>query len=213
MLDVNLHNPRGLLPDSLADRLAELSPSGYLLVIRMGFFFPVYEQNTMPEKWADRYVSRGYMVSDPALAWCYANTGAIRWSEIDVDDPREVLAQAALCGLKHGAAVSCLGSGEPAQRSFGSFARSDREFNGDELSELSALLVSLHDHFTPPTNLTPAELEALRMVKNGLLMKEIANFLGVTEAAVKQRLKGAKLKLGAKNGTHAATMATSFGLI
>ena len=51
------------------------------------------------------------------------------------------------------------------------------------------------------------------MVKDGLLMKEIADLLGVSEGAVKQRLKNAKLKLGAKTGTHAATMATSFGLI
>lgn len=51
----------------------------------------------------------------------------------------------------------------------------------------------------PPTNLTKAELEALRMVKDGLLVKEIANILGVSEGAVKQRLRNAKSKLGAKN--------------
>ncbi|KMW60742.1 hypothetical protein AIOL_000907 [Candidatus Rhodobacter oscarellae] len=51
------------------------------------------------------------------------------------------------------------------------------------------------------------------MVKDGLLMKEVANLLGVTEGAVKQRLKSAKSKLGAKTGTHAATRATTFGLI
>jgi LuxR family transcriptional regulator len=61
--------------------------------------------------------------------------------------------------------------------------------------------------------LTRAELEALRMVKDGLLVKEIAGILGVTEGAVKQRLKNAKLKLGAKTSTQAATMASDFGLV
>jgi len=81
------------------------------------------------------------------------------------------------------------------------------------LVELAELVEDIHIEMVPPTNLTAAELEALRMVKNGLLMKEIANLLGVTEGAVKQRLKNAKTKLGAKTSTHAATKATSFGLI
>ncbi len=74
-------------------------------------------------------------------------------------------------------------------------------------------LLTLHQQMVPPTNLTRAELEALGMVKNGLLMKEIADLLGVSEGAVKQRLKNAKTKLKAKTSTHAATMATTFGLI
>ena len=65
----------------------------------------------------------------------------------------------------------------------------------------------------PPSNLTMAELEALRMVKNGLLLKQIAAQLGVSDGAVKQRLKNARLKLNAKTGTQAASMATAYGLI
>ena len=71
----------------------------------------------------------------------------------------------------------------------------------------------MHAAMAPPTNLTVAELEALRMVENGLLVKEIANALGVTDGAIKLRLKGAKAKLRAKTGSQAVSMARSFRLI
>jgi LuxR family transcriptional regulator len=71
----------------------------------------------------------------------------------------------------------------------------------------------LHAEKAPPSNLTLAELEALRMVRDGLRVKQIALELGVSEGAVKQRLKNAKLKLGAQTGAQAAAMASEFGLI
>ncbi len=194
-------------------RLNELCPEGFLVAIRMGFFFPVYEENTLPKKWSERYTARGYMVADPVLHWCYHNNGIERWSALGVDDPRDVLGQAKLHGLAFGAAASCVDPDNSSPRSFGTFARGDREFTDSELIELHDLLEDIHIEMVPPTNLTKAELEALRMVKNGLLMKEIANLLGVSEGAVKQRLKNAKTKLRSKTGTQAAALATSFGLI
>ena len=70
-----------------------------------------------------------------------------------------------------------------------------------------------HAALSPPTNLTEAELEALRMARGGMLLKEIAHQLGVSEGAIKQRLKSAKVKLDARNSTHAIAKATQFGLI
>jgi len=199
--------------DGKINRLSDLCPGGFLVAIRMGFFFPVYEKNLLPAKWAERYSSRGYMVADPVLRWCYENTGTKRWSGITYDDPRGVMTQARLHGLKFGLAASCVDPDDATQRSFGTFIQNDREFTDQEIVEISELLEDVHIELLPPKNLTKAELEALRMVKNGLLMKEIANLLGVSEGAVKLRLKNAKAKLRAKTSTHAATMATSFGLI
>ncbi len=194
-------------------RMSDLGSGGFLIAIRMGFFFPVFETNTFPEKWSERYTARGYMVADPVLRWCYDNVGATRWSAMNLEDPRGVMEQARLYGLEYGVAVSCIDPSSRSQRSFGSFARSDREFPEAEIVELAEMVEDIHIEMVPPTNLTAAELEALRMVKNGLLMKEIANLLGVTEGAVKQRLKNAKTKLRAKTSTQAATLATTFGLI
>ena len=194
-------------------KLESLSPTGYFLALRMGFVFPVFEKKTLPSKWIDRYTSLGLVLSDPVMHWMYQNIGATRWSEIRLDDPREVLTLARQYGLNYGVAVCVADPGDATQRSFGSFTRDDREFTDDEIVELTGVLARMHRMMVPPKNLTKAELEALRMVKNGLLMKEIANLLGVTEGAVKQRLKNAKTKLKAKTSTHAATMATTFGLI
>jgi LuxR family transcriptional regulator len=190
-----------------------LSPAGHYLALRVGFAFPMFEQYTLPPKWVEEYLSRGLLMSDPVMRWMFENVGAKRWSGIQLDDPRCVLARSAQHGLRFGVAICCTDPTPSGQRSFGSFAREDREFSDREIEVLHAALSELHNSLLPPKNLTDAELEALRMVKNGLLMKEIANTLGVTEGAVKQRLKNAKLKLNAKTSTHAATMATTFGLI
>lgn len=191
----------------------DLAPAGFYIALRVGFAYPMLERNALPEGWVAHYTARGLMLKDPVMHWVYANTGAARWSEIALPDPGDVLGDARRFGLRFGVAVSHLDAGDGGQRSFGTFARSEREFTADEISRLSGALAQLHRAHTPPRSLTRAELEALRMVKDGLLMKEIANLLGVSEGAVKQRLKNAKAKLNAKTGTHAAALATEFGLI
>ena len=78
---------------------------------------------------------------------------------------------------------------------------------------MSTSLVAAHQAHAQPKNLTAAELETLGLVKNGLLMKEIACILCVSESAIKQRLKNARLKLNAKTGSQAAARATMLGMI
>lgn len=195
------------------DLFAALAPAGYFFTLRISFAVPLYEQNRLPAEWRETFSQRGYVMADPVMNWLYASEGATRWSEIDFPDPRGIMDHAAEYGLKYGVAVSYFDRGSHGERSFGSFARSDREFEDGEIRALQQNLKALHDSLTPPATLTKAELEALGMIKNGLLMKEIANLLGVSEGAVKQRLKNAKTKLKAKTSTHAATMATTYGMI
>jgi LuxR family transcriptional regulator, quorum-sensing system regulator SdiA len=190
-----------------------LAPAGYYIALRIGFAFPLEEVNALPAAWVERYTRAGHMLADPVMRWLYTNSGAIRWSEINLPDPQGVLEEAAEHGLRFGAAISCTGRGRDGQRSLGSFARSDREFTDDELRLLREVLQHLHDAKAPPTGLTDAELEALRMVRDGLLVKEIAARLNISEGAVKLRLRNARRKLGAKTGAHAASMAQAHGLI
>jgi len=51
------------------------------------------------------------------------------------------------------------------------------------------------------------------MIKHGKRIKQIAHELGVSEGAIKQRLKNAKLKLDAKTGPQAAALASQYNLI
>lgn len=194
-------------------RFQDLAPAGYHLAVRVGFAFPELEHNALPLAWIHRYTRDGLMLYDPVIRWIYANTGSIRWSSIELDDPRGVIELAEDHGLKFGVAVSVFDSDNLGLRTFGTFARADREFSDSEILELEAKLSALHHASSPPEDLTNAELETLRLIRDGLLMKEVAFELGITESAVKQRLRNAKSKLDARTTAQAVTQATQFGLI
>lgn len=193
--------------------IQSLAPAGHYIALRIGFAFPVEEINSLPLDWVDHYTKNRYMLFDPIIRWAYSSVGALRWSDIPIDDPRRIILQAQTFGLCYGAAISVFDGNAAGKRSFGYFARSDRDYSDLEINLLHAYVKRRHAEMAPPTNLTMAELEALGMVKDGKRLKEIAFDLGVTEGAVKQRLKNAKTKLGAKTGTQAAALASQYGLI
>lgn len=202
------------------EKVKALAPAGHHIALRMGFVFPAEEHNGMPAEWVRHYTARGFMMQDPVLRWAYAEAGSTRWSALADHDPFGILDQARGFGLTFGVAISHRDPPEPGApaseqgtRSFGSFARSDREFETDEIAVLERIIVQRHVELSPPTNLTDAELEALSMARNGLMLKEIAFNLGVSEGAIKQRMKSAKVKLDARNSTHAITKASQYGLI
>lgn len=190
-----------------------LAPAGHYIALRIGFAFPVEQVNALPPEWVDHYTQNRYMLFDPIIRWAYGNVGMARWGELAEEDPRKVIAQAQTFGLRYGAVISVYDGNAEGQRSFGSFARSDREFTELEMRVLQAYVSRRHFEMAPPKNLTMAELEALGMVRDGKRLKQVAHELGVSEGAVKQRLKNAKLKLGAKTGSQAAAMAAQYGLI
>jgi LuxR family transcriptional regulator len=193
--------------------IQSLAPAGHYIALRIGFAFPVEEINSLPLDWVDHYTKNRYMLFDPIIRWAYSSVGALRWSDIPIDDPRRIILQAQTFGLCYGAAISVFDGNAAGKRSFGYFARSDRDYSDLEINLLHAYVKRRHAEMAPPTNLTMAELEALGMVKDGKRLKEIAFDLGVTEGAVKQRLKNAKTKLRAKTGTQAAALASQYGLI
>lgn len=190
-----------------------IAPAGHYIALRIGFAFPVEEVNALPAEWVEHYTKNRFMLFDPVIRWAYANVGMQRWGDLLGDDPRKVFAKAKNYGLRFGAVISVFDGNAEGQRSFGSFARTDREFTDLEMRVLQAYVSRRHFEMAPPKNLTMAELEALGMVRDGQRLKEVAHALGVTEGAVKQRLKNAKLKLGAKTGSQAAAMAAQYGLI
>lgn len=195
------------------DDVSALATTGYYIALRVGFAFPLEEVNALPQPWVDHYTRLRFMLQDPVIRWIYTNTGAVSWSKIDLPDPMRVLDQAQTFGLRYGVAVSCYDDNSDGQRSFGHFARPDREFTAEETQALYDYVLMRHHAKAPPTNLTTAELEALSMVRDGMRLKQIAHDLGVSEGAVKQRLKNAKMKLGAQTSAQAAAMVKEFGLI
>jgi LuxR family transcriptional regulator, quorum-sensing system regulator SdiA len=190
-----------------------LAPAGHYIAIRLGFAFPIVEQNCLPEPWIREYTISGLAVHDPAMVWAHQNEGFVRTHELAGSDSQGVLELAKAHGLTFGAVVCCREPNDAGERSFGFFYRSDREHTVEEMQELHAGLLAMHRAYARPKNLTNAELATLNLVKNGLLMKEIASALGVSESAIKQRLRNARLKLNAKTGSQAAARATMLGMI
>ena len=192
---------------------SEFAPAGFYLAVRVGFAFPEHERNELPLGWVYAYTHNALMLYDPVTRWMYENVGFVRWNEIGLDDPRGVLALAAEHGLKHGAAICVLDADSPGVRTFGSFARSDREFKTDEMEFLHQRLAELHRPEPLQNSLTEIEIEALQLIRDGHLTKQIAYDLGISESAVKQRIRNAKKKLRAKTSTHAVTLAERKGLL
>ncbi len=199
--------------DPLALDVRAIAGSGFYLALRVSYAFPVEEVNELPKAWVDQYTRSGFLMADPVIRWVHGSEGFCRWSELPISDPRQVLVAAREHGLEFGAAVSHVGPEGDGLRSFGCFARSDREFTDEEMQLLLSHVRARHDAMAPPRNITAAEIEALRLIKEGQRLKQIAHQLGVTEGAVKQRLKNARLKLSAKTGAEAISRATAFGLI
>lgn len=195
------------------DAFEALAPAGYYLAIRVGFAFPTIEHNRLPASWVREYTVSGLIVHDPTMSWAYQNCGVARWSELVPNDAQGVLELAKYHGLNYGAVASWIDEDDASQRTFGLFCRADREYRSAELGLLEDLLCSAHKACAKPQNLTVAELETLNLVKNGFLMKEMACVLGVSESAIKQRLKSARLKLHAKTGSQAAATAVMLGMI
>lgn len=193
--------------------IGALAPGGHYLALRLGFVFPLEEVNELPPLWVEEYTRQGYAPFDPLIRWAYGEVGACRWSEVTQPDHRGVLARARAHGLRFGCVVSVVDPAPGTQRSFGTFAHPEREFTAEEMAQLGQYLQTRHDAMRPPRNITDAEVEALRLVKEGQRLKQIAWQLGVTEGAVKQRLKNARLKLNAKTGAEAISRAATFGLI
>jgi LuxR family transcriptional regulator len=195
------------------ETFGRLAPAGFYIAIRVGFAFPMVEQNRLPIGWVREYGASGFIVHDPAMTWVYKNCGVARCSALGIDDAQGVLELAKNYDPNFGAVSSFLDDKSAGQRTFGFFFRSDREYSDSELELLHASLLSAHQAYSRPSKLTAAEIETLSLVKNGLLMKEMASLLGISESAIKQRLKNARLKLNAKTGPQAAATATMLGVI
>jgi DNA-binding NarL/FixJ family response regulator len=71
---------------------------------------------------------------------------------------------------------------------------------------------SLSDYF-PEVALTPREVEVLSLVARGLGNKEVGTMLGTAAGTVKAHVQSILSKLGAKDRTHAVTIALRRGII
>jgi LuxR family transcriptional regulator, quorum-sensing system regulator SdiA len=191
-------------------KLARLAPGGFFFALHIRFALPLINIVTYPEAWTDRYTEQAYALRDPIIAWGFSMTGTTRWSEIAIPDPFDILGQAQRYGMVHGLAVSC---GPIKSRTIASAARDDREFTDEEIAAFAAVIEDLHRITDPPDSLTPAQVEALRLIAQGDRYAAAANKLGISESALKARLASARAALLARTTTEAIQRARDYRLI
>ena len=130
--------------------------------------------------------------------------------QLPFPDPHNVMAQAAAFGLKYGIAVS---EGPTSSRSIGGFAREDREFTDTEIATIVDLVRVLHRESTPQERLTGPQAAALRLIAKGFRHAEAAAQLGISESALKARLKTARDKLLCRTTAEAIQRAQEYNLL
>ncbi|NRB01027.1 MAG: autoinducer binding domain-containing protein, partial [Rhodobacteraceae bacterium] len=150
--------------DQMFIELGKQAPAGFSAGLHIRYASPLVYVRSYPEDWIRRYDEHAYAMRDPLVFWGLGVKGQTRWSEIKLPDPFNILGQAHKHGLIYGAIISC---GPITSRSFVGMARADREFSSQEIDTAAQLTQALHDAATPPTDLTPAQVEALRLLADG----------------------------------------------
>ncbi len=191
-------------------QLVYLAPAGYHLGLHIRFTTPLMVRQAYDNDWVERYTERGFVLLDPTTIWAFAHTGWIRWSDPQLVDPVGVLAEAREFGLGFG--ITC-SYGPARSRSLASFARNDREFSDEEAEKLFAIACRLHELTAPAGDLTEAQVDALRCIANGDRHTAAAERLGISESALKARISGARVKLGARTTAEAIQRAKDFRLL
>lgn len=192
------------------DALSKLAPVGFSAGLHIRFASPLIYVRTYDEAWTKVYDDNAYALRDPLVFWGLGVKGHTRWSAIKLPDPFNILGQAQRYGLKFGAVVSC---GPITSRSIVGLAHDSREFTDEEMAEAVSIVQRLHIAAEPPTELTPAQVEALRLLADGDRHAAAAAKLGISESAFKARLQSARSRLGARTTAQALKKAREYQLI
>ena len=189
--------------------LRHLGPEGSIFLFNWGWRGPEFSHSEFPREWQREYEAKNYTWADPVLRSAMLYAGDRRWSEVQGPDELGVLAAAQRHGLNYGAIFSR----GAVRKSVLSLARADRELDDSEMRLLSTTFDRLVEDTTIGSGLTKAELETLRLFRDGLSYKEMADMLALGTSTVKLRLEKCRLKLGGRSNVHALVLALQRNLL
>jgi LuxR family quorum sensing-dependent transcriptional regulator len=182
--------------------------------------------NGWPEKWFERYLSRGYLRHDPLAFHLTHDPAPVKWQTVFESVPSgsaamEIIRDASAFGMRDGVGLS-LGTleGTPVLISL---AGERIEMSSEDLGVVSlvcALAVGRAIQIrTGQTDrmsqreLSSREIECIRWAARGKSEWEISQILGISEHTSEKHLLRAKAKLGAINRVHAVAEAIRRGYI
>ena len=192
------------------EALSQIATAGFSAGLHIRFASPLVYVRTYSEEWTKLYDDNAYALRDPLVFWGLGVKGHTRWSAIRLPDPFNILGQARNYGLAYGAVISC---GPITSRSIVGIAHGSREFTDEEISEAAKIVQKLHIAAEPPTELTRAQVEALRLLADGDRHAAAAAKLGISESAFKARLQSARSRLGARTTAQALKKAREYQLL
>lgn len=210
----------------VAFRLAHVT----FLVARVGILTPSPPRflTTYPAEWIDIYLQRNYLGIDPVVAKARTAFFPFDWSCLADrrTSSRTFFDEARSFGIgRHGLTVPVQApNGERSLLSVTSDLpvrewRRQRAMSEDELFIFAR---HLHDRFVAlsglrgsnsPRPLSPRERQCLELLGEGLLLKQVANRLAISDSAVRQYIRSAKQKLSARTLSQAMARAATLELI
>lgn len=180
--------------------------------------------STYPERWCERYRTRGYAAIDPVLQFGQRCVKPMLWSGIATTDA-PFWVEARQHGLNHGWSHTI----RDHTGIFGTFSlvRSAMPITDDELaaSEPEMIWLSQRTHASisalmankvlpdAAARLKDVERQTLHWTAEGKTAAEVAAILEMTERNVNFHIRNAITKLNAANKTHAVVKAALLGLI
>lgn len=183
-----------------------------------------------PEEYAGAYMMNALIDHDPFARFCATTEGgAMGWHDpqaalFKTERSSEVLSMAADFGLQHGISVPLRDGSGTTVGGLGVALDLNNERDAEEVLqahgrdiELAALLfhARFHDELSPQDviGLSNREIECLKWAAVGLLTKEIAFRLSLSDKTVEFHMRNATKRLNARNRTHAVARALVYGLI
>lgn len=155
-----------------------------------------------PLEWRTKYEKNRYLFIDPVIHSFLRKDGDLSWSKVQWRDVFGVMKAAKEYGLVYGA--SFVRSNADGNKSMLSVARPDRDITKEEMRQLSNWWTEFVEKANKPLPVSQAEISALDCILRNMSVSEAATHNGVSETAMKSRLKSARQKLGCKNNTTAA---------
>jgi DNA-binding CsgD family transcriptional regulator len=182
---------------------------------------------TYPDEWVQRYVSRNYFALDPVVAAAANSLLPIDWESLDLSGraARQVFGEAAELGIgDHGLTFPIRGArgdhalftvtSELPRRDWQTLRKAymrDFQILGHFIH--GKVLELHHGIATPRKPLSPRERECLHWAAQGLINKEIAHRLGISERVVRAYFESARHKLGCVNRGHVLARAVSLRIV
>lgn len=198
------------------------------LVVRAGSSSTEYPYycTTYPKLWTETYVAGNFFDTDPVIEILGWSRLPVDWSALDLGRARQFFDDARLSDVgSHGMTIPLRGPhGERCLFSVSSdHSRADWSLlKTDSTHELSIISHLLHEKVLseldlatrrPWRALSPRERQCLEHIAAGLIPKQIAAKLSISESSVRLYLRSARRKLDAKTSHQAVARASFFEMI